>query len=369
MILLAGCDNENWNSEKIQRPDEAAGEKIRVGAVTVHRGDLSIPITATGTILPRYESRVGSKIAGRIEETTVEEGDYVRDNAAVVRLDQSDILLSRRMARAELAMAEASLKEARLNVANLTKERDRLTNLYERRVVSEKKYDDIQTAFSMAVAKVDIATAQMERAKTNIALASQKLSDSVVTAPFSGVVVKMYVNEGEIIAPGTPLVWIMHISRVRAEVEIPEVKLSQLRKGIPADVVLDALPDYRFEGTIARINGRIDPVSRHFTVEIDIPNTKGIIRPGMFARIVLKTDIHKDVIIVPHKALITDDRGRDAVFVLKKGRAMSRPVDIGAFNADMAEIQGGLDAGDQVIVTGNYGLEDNTEVIARIVPY
>jgi len=369
IALLAGCDNEDWNSEKIQPPKEGSGVKIGVSAVEVHRGDLYIPIIATGTIRPRYESRVGSKIGGRIEGIAVDEGDYVRDGEEIARLDQSDILLSRRRAMAELKMAKASLKEANLNVANLTKEKKRLTSLYERKVVSEKRYDDITTAFSMAVAKVDLASAQMEGARANIALASQKLKDSVVTTPFSGIVVKRYVNEGEIIAPGTPLVWIMNIARVKAEVEIPEVKMLQLRKGILADVLLDALPDYRFQGKISRINARIDPVNRNFRVEIDIPNGKQLIKPGMFARITLKTDVRNDVVVIPQKALVTDSEGRDAVFILKDESVISRPVTIGAFNANMAEIKKGLDVGEKVIITGNYGLEEDTEVIAKIVTY
>jgi len=369
ITLLVGCDNENWNSEKIQPPEEGSGVKIRVSAVEVHRGDLYIPIIATGTILPQYESRVGSKISGRIERIAVDEGDYVKGDEEIVRLDQSDILLNRRRATAELEMAKASLKEARLNVANLTKEKKRLTSLYERKVVSEKRYDDINTAFSMAVAKMDLASAQMERANANISLASQRLKDSVVKTPFSGIVVKKYVNEGEIISPGTPLVWIMNIARIKAEVEIPEVKMLQLRKGILADVVLDALPDYRFHGRISRINARIDPVNRNFKVEIDIPNGKQLIKPGMFARITLKTNVLKNIVIVPQKALVTDNEGRDAVFVLKGEGVISRPVTIGAFNADMAEIKKGLEVGEKVIITGNYGLEEDTEVIANIVPY
>ena len=369
ITLLVGCDNENWNSEKIPPPEEISEGTIRVSAVEVRRGDLYIPIIATGTILPQYESKLGSKIAGRIERITVDEGDYVRGDEEIVRFDQSDIILSRRMAVTELEMANASLKEAEINVANLRKEKERLTSLYERAVISEKRYDDINASFSMAVAKVDFASAQIERAKASIALTSQQLKDSVVKSPFSGIVVKKYVNEGEVVSPGTPLVWIMNIARVIAEVGVSEVNITQLRKGIAADVLLDALPDYLFQGTISRINTRIDPVNRNFTVEIDIPNDKRLIKPGMFARVTVKTDIHKDVVLVPRKALVTDSEGRDAVFVLKGERVVSRPVVIGAFDSAMAEIKQGLHAQETVIVSGNYGLEQDTKVTATIVSY
>jgi RND family efflux transporter MFP subunit len=369
IALLVGCDNEDWNAEKILPPEEISEGTIQVSAVEVRRGDFYVPIIATGTILPQDESRLGSKIAGRIERITVDEGDYVTDDKEIVRFDRSDIILNRRMAVAELEMAEASLKEAKVNVANLKKEKDRLTSLYKRAVVSEKKYDDINASFSMAVARIDLVSAQIERAKANIALVSQQLKDSVVTSPFSGIVVEKYVNEGEVVSPGTPLVWIMNIARVIAEVGISEVNITQLRKGIVADVSLDALPDYRFQGTISRINARIDPVNRNFTVEIDIPNDKRLIKPGMFVRVTLKTDIHKDVVLVPHKALVTDSEGLDAVFVLKGEKVVSRPVIVGAFDSAMAEIKQGLHAEETVIVSGNYGLEQDTKVMATIVPY
>ncbi|MBN2568880.1 MAG: efflux RND transporter periplasmic adaptor subunit [Deltaproteobacteria bacterium] len=343
--------------------------KIQVSAVEVHRGSLYVPIVATGTILPQYESRVGSKIAGRIEKIKTHEGDYVRGGEEVARIDQSDIILGQQRAVAELEMSKASLNEAKLNLTNLKKEKNRLTSLYERKVISEQRYDDVITAYSMALAKVDLASAQMERAKADIALILQKLKDSVVSAPFAGMVVKKYVNEGEIVSPGTPLVWIMNTTRVKAEVEIPEIKLSQVRKGIMADVLLDAIPDYLFQGSVSRINARINPVTRNFSVEIDIPNGEHLIKPGMFARITIKTDVLEDIVLVPQKALVKDGERRDAVFILKGERIALRPVTTGASSADMIEIRKGIDTGEKVIITGNYGLEEDTEVTAKIVSY
>jgi len=369
MILLIGCDNENWNTEKIQPPKEDYDVKIQVSVVEVHRGALSVPIVVTGNILPQYESRVGFKIGGRIEKINAHEGDYVRGGEEIARIEQSDIILSQQRAEAELEMSKAALSEARLNLANLKKDKNRLTSLYERKAIAEQRYDDVITSYSMALAKVDLASAQMERAKADIALISQKLKDSVLSAPFSGMVVKRYFNEGEIVSPGTPLVWIMNTTRVKAEVEIPEIKLSQVRRGIMADVLLDALPDYRFQGSISRINARINPVNRNFSVEIDIPNGEHLIKPGMFARITVKTDVLDDVVVVPQKALVKDGEGRDSVFILKGERIALRPVTTGAFSVDMVEIKKGVDAGEKVVITGNYGLEEDTEVTARIVSY
>jgi len=142
-----------------------------------------------------------------------------------------------------------------------------------------------------------------------------------------------------------------------------------VRKGTPVDVKIDALPGKLFGGNVSRVNAMVDPISRNFKVEIDIPNSKHIVKPGMFARITVKTDVVKDTIIVPQKALVVDDAGNDAVFVLDDNEAVIKRVTVGVSNANMVEIRDGLKDGERVIVTGNYGLEEGTKVSPTVVTY
>jgi RND family efflux transporter MFP subunit len=203
-------------------------------------------------------------------------------------------------------------------------------------------------------------------------MAKQQLRDSVIRAPFSGIVVKKFSNEAEIVSsvmPSRPILWLMKIDRVKVEVEIPDVKIMVVRKGTPVDVKIDALPGKLFEGNVSRVNAMVDPISRNFKVEIDIPNSKHIVKPGMFARITVKTDVVKDTIIVPQKALVVDDAGNDAVFVLNDNEAVIKRVTVGVSNANMVEIRDGLKDGEKVIVTGNYGLEEGTKVSPTVVTY
>ena len=373
IAVFSGCDDEGWNSKKIlPPPGTKARVKVQVNVVKIRRGDIYSPIMATGTILPQEESRVGAKISGRIEKIFVYEGDEFEKGDILVKLEQQDFLIVEKRAKAELAVARASLREAELHLGNLSREKERLARLYERKVISQQKYDDINTSCRMAAARVDLTAARLLEADANLSMAKQQLRDSVIRAPFSGIVAKKFSNEAEIVSsvmPSRPILWLMKIDRVKVEVEIPDVKMMVVRKGTPVDVKIDALPGKLFEGNVSRVNAMVDPISRNFKVETDIPNSEHMVKPGMFARITVKTDVVKDTIIVPQKALVVDDAGNDAVFVLNDNEAVIKRVTVGVSNANMVEIRDGLKVGEKVIVTGNYGLEEGTGVSPTVVTY
>lgn len=372
MILLAlssGCDDENWRSEKIQPPEAGSRVRIQMEVVDVRRGDVYSPIRATGTVVPDIEAKVSAKVSGRIEVVAVDEGDRLSEGQLIARLEQRDFELAYKNALAQRDMVKASARESTLNLTNVTREKLRIENLYQRKVVSQQSYDDAVPAYRMALARVDVLEAQSKAAIADLELARHRLEDSRVTAPFSGYVPEKYVNEGECISPGMPIVTIMNIDQVKAEVKAPEMELTRVALGIPVDLEIDAPEDHRFEGKISAINARVDPISRNFTVKIKIPNPKHLIKSGMFARITIKTDIIRDVPVVPERALVVDAQGGNAVFMLENGKARRRSVTVGVRGEGIVQIKEGLARGETILVSGNYGLTDGSEVDAREVGY
>ena len=368
-LLLVGCDGKEWNTKKIAPPENKAQTAVAVNAVEIRKGDIYQPVVATGAIMPNRDANVGAKISGKIERIFVNEGDQVRGNSVLFRLEQDDFLLARKGAQAELLVGKAALSEANLNLENAIREKARIERLYEKRVISQQKYDDANTAHAMATSRVDMAAAQLSRAETNLAMMEQRMLDSVVRAPFSGMVVKKFMNEAELAMPNVPVVAVMNIDSVKVEVQVPELQALSVRRGTPVIVSVDALPDSQFKGTISRINSAVNPQSHTFKVEIDIPNADHAIKAGMFARVTIKTDVIRDVVVVPPKAIITDDRGGSVVFVVRGNRAVLRKIAVGAANEHLIEIKEGLSAGEKVVVAGNYGMEENTMIAPRIVPY
>jgi membrane fusion protein (multidrug efflux system) len=361
-LLIIACEDFNSNN-KIQPPQKKGDQLPRVRVAAVKRKDISVPIFATGTIFPQHESKIGPKISGTLEAVYVDEGDEVKEGQTLAKLDQESILIGKRQCEASVRVAEAQLKEAQLQEENLRKEKARLANLHEKRAISQQRYDDIVTAHSMAVTRLEILAAQIVSSKENLAMAEQKLKDSVIVAPFSGTIVKRLVNRGEYVTtmPPTVLFIIVNIDKVETEVALPEVQLARVARGNRAEITADVYPGVQFEGEISTVNPLVDPVSRAFTAKIEIPNRGHRLKAGMFARVTLYPKVHKGALVVPFKAVLQRD-GKTGVFVIDGDRALFRPVTAGITDEDEVEVIEGIAQGEEVVSDGHYGMANNTRV-------
>ena len=361
-LLIIACEDFNSNN-KIQPPQKKGDQLPRVRVAAVKRKDISVPIFATGTIFPQHESKIGPKISGTLEAVYVDEGDEVKEGQTLAKLDQESILIGKRQCEASVRVAEAQLKEAQLQEENLRKEKARLANLHEKRAISQQRYDDIVTAHSMAVTRLEILAAQIVSSKENLAMAEQKLKDSVIVAPFSGTIVKRLVNRGEYVTtmPPTVLFIIVNIDKVETEVALPEVQLARVARGNRAEITADVYPGVQFEGEISTVNPLVDPVSRAFTAKIEIPNRGHQLKAGMFARVTLYPKVHKGALVVPFKAVLQRD-GKTGVFVIDGDRALFRPVTAGITDEDEVEVIEGIAQGEEVVSDGHYGMANNTRV-------
>ena len=361
-LLICGCQNSG-SEEKIAPKASKAAEPAIVKVIAVKRGDISVPISAIGTIFPEYESKIGPKISGTIEIVHVDEGDQVRKGQALAQLDQKDLLIAVRQGQAAVRVAEAQLKEAEVKVRNLRRERERLANLFKKNVISQQRYDDIDTAYSMAVVRVEVIRAQILSCRENLAMAEQKLKDTVIVAPFSGLIVKRFINQGEFVStmPPSPLFLIMNIDRVKTEIGLPEVHLARINIGNPVEVKVDTYPGITFRGKISTINPMVDPVSRAFKIKVEMPNKDHRLKPGMFARAKIYPEIHKDALIVPFKSVMKRE-GNTVVFVVEGDRVRLRAVTAGINNEREIEVIDGLGEGEEVVIEGHYGMADKTKV-------
>ena len=361
-VLPAACENLG-SDEKIQPPESKEDVIPKVKVAVVRRGEIAVPIFATGTIYPDRESKIGPKISGTVASVYVDEGDVVRDGQILAELEQDNILIAKRQCEASVSVAEAQLREAEVKERNLRKEKERLANLYEKKAISQQRYDDIETAHSMAVSRLEVLRAQIVSCQENLAMAEQKLRDSTILAPFSGIIVKRFVNPGEYITtmPPTVLFVIMNIDKVRTEVGLPEVHLARVAIGNPVEITVDTYPDARFSGKVSTINPLVDPVSRAFTVKVEIPNGSHRLKAGMFARVKLYPRIHKNSLIVPFKSVVRTG-GETAVYVLNGNCVSLRPVTVGITDEREVEVMDGLKQGEEVVIEGHYGMADNTRV-------
>ena len=361
-LLMCGCQNSD-SEEKITPAGIKVVEPPTVKVFTVKRGDISVPISTTGTIFPEYESKIGPKISGTIEIVYVDEGDKVQKGQPLVQLNQQNLLIVVRQGQAAVRVAEAQLKEAEVKVENLKKERERLANLLKKNVISQQKYDDIDTAYSMAVTRMEVIRAQILSTRENLAMANQKLRDTVIIAPFSGLIVKRFINQGEYVStmPPSPLFLIMNIDKVKTKISLPEIHIAHIHISNPVDVTVDTYPGIIFKGKVSTINPMVDPVSRAFTVNVEIPNKDHRLKPGMFARVKIYPTIHKSALIVPFKSVIKRE-GNTVVFVIEGNTVRLRAITAGITNEKEIEVIDGLKEGEEVAIEGHYGMADKTQV-------
>lgn len=371
LSLAWGCDSPPAK----QKPGPAASgvpkeaTPVPVEVVAVKRGDIFRPIVTTGNVNAWMDAHVGAKIGGRIQRIPVREGDQVAKGAILFQLDQTDFILAKQGAEAQLAVARASQQEAKIHFDTMTREKERFNRLFEKNAISQQKNDEINSGYLMAKSRVELAAANLAAAQANLSMAQARLEDTLVRAPFAGLIFRKAANESEMIAAGIPLISIMNIDRLKLEVDIPEIQAPQIRKGVAAEIAVDALPGKVFNGQISVVNPRVNPQNRSFKVEIFIANEGHIIQPGMFSRIKIKTDTVKNAVILPLKALLTDPAGRPYVLAAKDNRAVRKSVITGIASDTLMEIKEGLEVGETVLVSGNYGMEEGTLLTPRIVTY
>lgn len=362
-LFIFGCENPTSNEESSGAVSKAIEQPPVVKVTKVRRGDISVPIRATGTIFPDHESKIGPKISGVIEIVHVDEGDQVKEGQIVAQIDQKELLIAVRQGRAAVRVAEAQLKEAELKELNLRRERERLSNLLKKNVISQQRYDDMDTAHAMAAARIELIRAQILSAKENLAMAEQKLRDTRIVSPFSGLIVKRFINEGEFVStmPPTPLFLIMNIDKVEMEVGLSEVHLANVAVGNPVEITVDTYPGVTFSGKISTINPMVDPGSRAFKVKVEIPNKDHRLKSGMFARAKIHPEIHKDALIIPFKSVVNRGGGT-YVFLLNGDIASLQAVQVGITNEREIEVIDGLQEGEEVMVEGHYGMADQIKV-------
>ncbi|WP_119393103.1 efflux RND transporter periplasmic adaptor subunit [Taklimakanibacter lacteus] len=297
---------------------------------------LSDDITAVGSLLSDESVQIATETDGRVSEIRFTEGDVVAARAVLITLD--DALIT-----AQLTDAEARLTLAKAN--------------YERAVALRKSGTASQTTLDTALSELSVAQAAFDLMKAQ----HEKLS---IKAPFPGVLGFRTISPGAYVTAGTPLVNLEKIDRLKVNFSVPEVYLSKLSVGQKIEIIADALPATRFEGTIYAIDPAIDVNGRAIRVKATLDNQDGKLRPGLLARITVK-GIPRTAVTIPESALVP--RGNDfLVYKADNGKAKETKVLAGRRENGFVEIIEGVDIGQQVVIAGQARLRDGANV--EIVP-
>jgi RND family efflux transporter MFP subunit len=310
------------------------------------RGEIERRITLPGTVQPYQQATLYAKVAGYLKSIRVDKGDSVKAGELLADIEVPELV-------ADLTKFKVEADVAQLAYERLRDARDKAPDL----VVPQA---------------VDDARGRWEVAKANVERTETLLGYARIVAPFSGTVTRRLVDPGAFIPAATSgsaaqtaaVVTLMDFGRVRVQVPVPEREASLVRAGSGASVSVEGLPGRAFEGTVTRVSFALDTETRTMLAEIELPNPRAELRPGMYASVAIVAEKRRDALLVPSGALVVDKAG-SAVFTLAGATARRQPVKVGFNDGTRVEILEGLTADQPVILAGKQPLVDGQSVVAK----
>jgi len=308
------------------------GAPVGVIAVPARIERLALEIEALGTAKANESIDVTAKVSNLVAVVHFDEGQQVAKGAVLVELDGEQ-------ARADLAIAEAALKES-------TSQYKRSRELYTTKVLSDAQIEQIEATFRSNEARV--------------ASARSRLSDTVIRAPFAGRVGLRRVSVGSLVNPGAVITTLDDTSRIKLDFTIPETYVAAISPGLEIKAQSPAYPGESFDGKVSSVDSRVDPNTRSVMVRAILPNEAGKLRPGMFLTVHLKRS-ESDVLLIPEEALVPE-QGDVFVYVVADGKAVKRRVQIGQRRVGAVQVTDGLVAGEIVVTEGTQKLREGADV-------
>lgn len=347
LSLLVACDAKQQKPIPSEQPDAAAIEaRVRVRAVAVERGRLDELGDATALVQPFALARVAAETGGRVKARKVDRGSVVDEGALLVELDAS-------RARIALDQANATLSARQTDREQAERERDRTGKLHERESVAAATFDRSSYQANAAAAAEQVARYGKQAA-------ADALRDAKVSAPFAGTIAEFHVELGEFVGPGSPLVTLVDLTRVRLHVGVTATEAADLRIGDRLDVRFGELGGRTLVGELHSISPLADARSGTYTAELWLDNPDGLLRQGMIGRVDLTPDSQSERVenlLIPRAAVLRRE-GEFSVWVVVEGKAEARKVALGRADERRIEVLEGLALGEVVVIEGGFALRE-----------
>ncbi len=318
-------------------------------------GTIVSEVRLAGEILADVEVRVFSLIPERITKLELEEGDRVKKGQVLAVIKPGALWQAVRQAKAGLEAAKTQRKLASIEL-------QRMKKLFRTGTVA-------MAALQRAQAQFNVANAQVRQMSAAVGQTYSTMSNVVIKAPISGVVGQRFLNRGDLAGPALPLCTIIQTESVRVKAMATEFDLVKLKKDQRVRVTVPAFGERVWPGNVNYISPVIDRRTRAAWVTVLVKNPGGLLRPGMFADLVVTTGKRDGVILIPSRGVVRriNELGKVdfLVFLAQRDRARRQRVKIGQRQGGDMEIVSGLKVGDPVIVVGNHKLRDGTKIRVR----
>ncbi len=362
-IFSDSTPSQNPRGESLETLPELEAPDTPVAIETIQHRTLVQKITSTGVFKAKMETAIVPQVAGQVSRLKVEESRYVSKGDTILELDAKRYTIAYLQAKDQMTRA---LREY-ASIALLSNQLDRghqARDLIETKVDSTNINDvEALSLFANGTPKEWIAsTTGLTHARLALKQAELDLKNAVITAPFAGVVTEVEVTSGTWVSQGQILMRLLAPDPLLLEVSILESELRLLHVGAQTAIVLHAYPDDQFAGAVKAISPIVDIESGTCRILIQMDNPSQRIKPGMFARVEIGIEAFQQRLLIPRDALLIRD-DRKLVFVHRDGLAQWRYVKTGLENDDFIEIAEGLEAGEELIVSGHYNLAHDAKVV------
>lgn len=336
-------------------------------AVTGHpvtRGEITAEVMGTGTLEARLQTIVSSKIAGRISDVPVDQGDEVQEGQVLLRLDDSELKQQVEIARSSLAAANASIERveaeaerAQAVLDQVKVDHQRNQKLFASKSISANEMDKSEQALEVAQADLAKSRAAVAEARKNLIVAQNtldyqlaRLGDTVIKAPFSGLIIRRDREPGDVVVPGTSIFLLISPKSLWVRAWVDETEMADLKIGQEARVIFRSEPGTNYTGKVARLGRETDRETRQFLVDVDVEKLPRNWSVGQRAEVFIETAGRKGTVTIPSRLLLRQD-GTVGVFTLAEGKAAWIPLKIGLRGRENVEILEGLEPGDMIITT------------------
>lgn len=367
LLYMRNIDGSEVEVSGVQNNETPIIPEVRV--TSVEKGEITRQTWLTGEILADRTVDIAPKIGGRLksmrdaENNILQEGDYVEKGDIIAVLDHEELKANVESARSSYKSAQASYRMVQVMYADAQREKERWKRLREEGIGTEQEFDKIKTSYDRAEAELEVAEKEVERTQAHLHQAEVNLQEAWLTAPFSGIISRKYVDEGSFISPGTPLLKLIDIDEVEITGGIAGRFYSYLTPGKSrAFLTVDAYPDDLYTGKVTRVRPEFDQRTRTAVVTVRVPNEEHTLKPGMYARMQVVLEENPHALIIPDSALV--DVNEDTfVYVVKDDVVHAQKITLGLREGARYEVVEGLKEGDIVVISGHYILEDEMQVI------
>lgn len=319
---------------------------VKVQTGTVEHQKMPRYLTLTGSVAADRQSDIAANVSGRVTNTYVERGMPVKQGQVIAVVDS-------RAAGFQAAAAVAQSQAAQTQVNLAKQDCERADTLFGQGAIAKAEYERLKTQCTAQLYQANAAQA-------NADLANKTASDTIIRAPFDGVIGERFVNVGEYVQPPTRVASIFAINPVRVSLSVPEPAVALVKEGQTLQLEVSSWPDRAFPATVRFVSPALRTNTRDLIVEASAPNADGALRPGMFATAKLSVG-EEDQPTVPKEAIRAEGTVR-RLFLARNGQAFEVVVQTGVEKEGRVAVLEPIAAGEKVILTPPPGLRDGSSI-------